>query len=128
MLIIKIQRNRTQIKKVTIIIFVVIFTDIFSNNEHNQIVTTLFIRIIKQNNYLVFISQFYVAVPKIRIVSLWKLQKNVYFSKFHLIIHQIIIIDRGVAKISPLSSRKIGKYEYLTGEEILPSDQRRGIE
>ena len=29
---------------------------------------------------------------------------------------------------SALSSGKIDKYEYLTGEEILPSDQRRVIE
>ena len=27
------------------------------------------------------------------------------------------------AKISPLSSGKIHKYEYLTGQEILPSNQ-----
>ena len=32
-------------------------------------------------------------------------------------------IDRGAAKISALSSGKIDKYEYLTGEEILPSNQ-----
>ena len=32
------------------------------------------------------------------------------------------------AKKSALSSGKIGKYEYLTGEEILPSDQGRVIE
>ena len=31
-------------------------------------------------------------------------------------------INREAAKISALSSNKIGKYEYLTGEEILPSD------
>ena len=31
------------------------------------------------------------------------------------------------AKISALSSGKIGKYKYLTGEEILPSDQSRII-
>ena len=31
-------------------------------------------------------------------------------------------INRGVAKISALSSGKIDKYEFLTGEEILPSD------
>ena len=33
-------------------------------------------------------------------------------------------INRKAAKISALSSIKIAKYEYLTGEEILPSDQR----
>ena len=37
-------------------------------------------------------------------------------------------INREVAKISALSSGKIDKYEYLTGEEILPSNQRQIIE
>ena len=37
-------------------------------------------------------------------------------------------INREAAKISALSSGKIDKYEYLTGEEILPSDQSRIIE
>ena len=37
-------------------------------------------------------------------------------------------INREAVKISALSSGKIDKYEYLTGEEILPSDQRRVIE
>ena len=33
-------------------------------------------------------------------------------------------INREAAKISALSSGRIDKYEYLTGEEILPSHQR----
>ena len=37
-------------------------------------------------------------------------------------------INREAPKISALSSGKIDKYEYLTGEEILPSDQSRIIE
>ena len=37
-------------------------------------------------------------------------------------------INREAAKMSTVSSGKIDKYEYLTGEEILPSDQRRVIE
>ena len=37
-------------------------------------------------------------------------------------------INREAAKILALSSRKTDKYEYLTGEEILPPDQRRVIE
>ena len=37
-------------------------------------------------------------------------------------------INREVAKISTLSSGKIDKYEYLTGEEILPSNQQQIIE
>ena len=37
-------------------------------------------------------------------------------------------INSEVAKISALSSVKIDKYEYLTGEEILPSNQSEIIE
>ena len=37
-------------------------------------------------------------------------------------------VNREEAKISALSSGKIDKYEFLTGEEILPLDQRRMIE
>ena len=37
-------------------------------------------------------------------------------------------INREAAKISALSSGKIDKYEYLTGEEILPFNQRQIIE
>ena len=37
-------------------------------------------------------------------------------------------INREAAKISALSSGKIDKYEYLTGEEILLSNQRQIIE
>ena len=33
-------------------------------------------------------------------------------------------INREAAKISALSSRKMDRYEYVTGEEILPSNQR----
>ena len=32
-------------------------------------------------------------------------------------------INRDALKISALSSDKIDKYEYITGEEILPSNQ-----
>ena len=37
-------------------------------------------------------------------------------------------INRETTKISTLSSGKIDKHEYLTGEEILPSNQRQTIE
>ena len=36
-------------------------------------------------------------------------------------------INREAAKMSALSSGKIGKYEYLTGEYILPSNQQQII-
>ena len=37
-------------------------------------------------------------------------------------------IDREAAKISALSSGKLYKYEYLTGEDILPYAQQQIIE
>ena len=37
-------------------------------------------------------------------------------------------INREATKISPLSSGEIRKYEYLTGEDILPSNQQQIIE
>ena len=37
-------------------------------------------------------------------------------------------INREAAKISALSSGKIHKYEYLTCEDILPSNQQQVIE
>ena len=36
-------------------------------------------------------------------------------------------VNAEAAKISALSSGNIDKYEYLTGENILPSDQSRII-
>ena len=37
-------------------------------------------------------------------------------------------INGEAAKISALSSGKLDKYEYLTGEEILPSNQQQIIQ
>ena len=37
-------------------------------------------------------------------------------------------INRRAAKISTLSSGKIDQHEYLTGKEMLPSNQRKIIE
>ena len=37
-------------------------------------------------------------------------------------------INREVVKISALSSGKIRKYKYLTGKDILPSNQQQIIE
>ena len=41
---------------------------------------------------------------------------------------KIYDINRETAKISALSSGKFDKYEYLTGEEILPSNKQQIIE
>ena len=38
------------------------------------------------------------------------------------------VVNREAAKIPALSSRKIDKYEYLTGEKMSPSAQSRVIE
>ena len=37
-------------------------------------------------------------------------------------------ISKEAAKISALSSGKINKHEYLTGEELLPSNQKQIID
>ena len=37
-------------------------------------------------------------------------------------------IDRKAAEISAKSSGKLHKYEYLTGEDVLPSNQQQVIE
>ena len=37
-------------------------------------------------------------------------------------------INKEAAKVSALSSGKFDKYEYLTGEEILPSNQQQIIQ
>ena len=48
--------------------------------------------------------------------------------------HQMMVeklqydINREAAKISALSSGKIDRFEYLTGDEILPSNQQQIIQ
>ena len=37
-------------------------------------------------------------------------------------------VNREAAKVSALSSGKLHKYEYLTGKDILPSNQQQIIE
>ena len=37
-------------------------------------------------------------------------------------------IKKEATKISALPSGKINKYEYLAGDKIIPSDQRRVVE
>ena len=48
--------------------------------------------------------------------------------KIRLDMKNYIMILIEVAKISPLSSGKIDKFEYLTGEKILPPNQQQIIE
>ena len=64
---------------------------------------------------------------------LYVLEKIVY-NKIMTIDDQIkdekiqYVINTEAAKLSTLSSGKINKYEYLTVEEILPSEESRTIE
>ena len=72
--------------------------NVLSNEKLNPIVTKLFIRGRKLNISLVFITQFYFAVPKnVRlnsrhcfIMKIPSKQTNKNFNKSHLIIHQIL--------------------------------------
>ena len=69
-------------------------------------------------------------------IILWGLEKIflTYIIKITIIHDQIrdeklqYNINREAAKISALSSGKIHKYEYLTGEDILSSNQQQVIE
>ena len=67
-------------------------------------------------------------------------EKTFFFQLFMLLLDQIFLRfqkesyeklqydnNKEAAKISPLPSGKIDKYKYLTGEEILLSDQGRAI-
>ena len=69
-------------------------TDILNIKKRNPIITELFIRGRKLNISLVFITEFYFAVPKtIRLtISLRKFQTNKNFNKLYLIIHQILTL------------------------------------
>ena len=66
-------------------------------------------------------------------IILYVLEKIVY-NKIMTIDDQIkdekiqYVTDTEAAKLSTLSSGKINKYEYLTVEEILPSEESRTIE
>ena len=66
-------------------------------------------------------------------IILYVLEKIVY-NKIMTIDDQIkdekiqYVINTEATKLSTLSSGKINKYEYLTVEEILPSEESRTIE
>ena len=59
-----IEENNAGKKRKILIVFDDMIADTFSNKKLNQILTELFIRGRKLNIFLVFITQFYFAVPK----------------------------------------------------------------
>ena len=84
-------------KRKMLIVFDNMTGDLLSNKKVNPLVTELSIRCRKLNISLVFITQFYFAVPKnIRLNSshyfIRKFQTNENFNKLHLIIHQILTL------------------------------------
>ena len=91
MIFIKILKDEIQVKNEKILIaFDDMIVDMFSNKKLNPMVTELFIRGRKLNISLVFITQFYFAVPKNI-----KLNSTHFFvmkisNKLHLTIHQIL--------------------------------------
>ena len=180
-------------KRKVLIVFDDMIADMINNKKLNPIVTELFIRGIKINIPIVFISQSYFKVPKdvrlntthffiMKIPNKRELQQialnhssdidfknfikcfkkytaepysflvndtalpsddplrfrknllKIVYNKTMTIEDQIkdeklqYDINRETAKISALSSGKIDNYQYLTGEEILPSNQQQIIE
>ena len=53
--------------------------------------------------------------------TLWQLMIKLEMKNYMILIKKQYDINKETAKLSDLSSGKIDKYEYLTGEEILPS-------
>ena len=84
-------------KRKILIVFDNMTGDLLSNKKVNPMVTELSIRCRNLNISLVFITQFYFAVPKnIRLNSthyfIRKFETNENFNKLHLIIHQILTL------------------------------------
>ena len=84
-------------KRKIFIVFDNMTGDLLSNKKVNPMVTELPIRCRNLNISLVFITQFYFAVPKnIRLNSthyfIRKFETNENFNKLHLIIHQILTL------------------------------------
>ena len=69
------------------------------------------------NNPLKFIKYFLTCIIKIMAINDQIRDEKLQYD-----------INREAAKISALSSGKIQKYEYLTGQDILPSNQQQIIE
>ena len=109
-----------------LIVFDDMVADMIYDKKLNSVATELFIRGRKLNISLVCITESYFKVPK-----------DVRLNTSHFFIAKIpnkrelqlqYDINREAIKISALSSGKIHKCEYLTGEDILPSNQQQIIE
>ena len=63
-----------------------------------------------------------------RLSILERIQKPMVTIEDKVRYEKLQYINKEAAKTFALSPGKIDKYEYLTGEEILPSDQSRIVE
>ena len=131
-----------------LIVFDDMIADMINNKKLNPIVTELFVRGRKLNISIVFITQSYFKVPKgvrlnsthffiMKILNKRELQQialnhssDIDFKDFMKMKFEKLQYDvnREAEKISALSSGEFNKYEYATGEEILPSNKQQIIE
>ena len=131
-----------------LIVFDDMIADMINNKKLNPIVTELFVRGRKLNISIVFITQSYFKVPKgvrlnsthffiMKILNKRELQQialnhssDIDFKDFMKMKFEKLQYDvnREAEKISALSSGEFNKYEYVTGEEILPSNKQQIIE
>ena len=107
-----------------LIVFDDMITDMLSNKKLNPIVTELFIRCRKLNNFLVFITQSYFAVPKnirlnsthclmIKISNKWELQQIAFN-------HSSDIDFKDFMNLYKKCTAK--PYSFLVIDATLPSD------
>ena len=129
-------------KRKILIVLDDMIADMLSNKKLNMVVIELYIRGRKLNISIVFIKQSHFAVPKnirlncihyfiIKIPNKRELQQIAFTHSSDTDFKDLLKdlnISREAAKISEFSSGKFDKSEYLTGEGVLPSDQRGVIE
>ena len=92
------------------------FKDFISSIENVQLNHILFLLMILHSHQIILEKIFFASIIKMTINDQIKNGKLQYD------------INREAAKIFALSSGKIREYKYLTGEDILPSNQQQIIE
>ena len=102
-------------------------------NHTSDIITKDFINIYSKNTAKPY--SFFVKDTTLLSDNLLRFRKNLFNKNKIMTINDQIRdeklqceINREAAKISALSLGKIDKYEYLTGEEILPSNQQQIVD
>ena len=99
-----------------LIVFDDMIADIMMSKKFQAVIKKLFIRCRKLNISLVFITQSYFPVPKI--IKMTVTDQSKILDRKIMQNEAQYDLDRKAAKISPLSSTNLDKYEYLTGEDL----------